>query len=161
MKVQAGNLMSDIGELIEEWDTGEEFPLHFLSSIVEEVDASAMLGPGVYALCRSGKVLYVGKAKLLVQRIYTHHNAMDRFRRGKKPLRGTKGIVFNELRIFPCKAIDLDLLEQKLIRKFCPRYNERICPKPGERMTLEQIGFDLTKLGVTLVQATPVFRRRI
>lgn len=155
--------MGDVGELLEEWDAGDSFPLRTICEVEsqEEVEGTAILQAGVYALCRGEEVVYVGKAKILLTRIYAHFNAMDRAKWGKKPLRGTKGVVFNRIRLFPCDEADLDALERALISRFCPRYNDRMRPKVGTKMTLEQVGFDITRLGVTNVVATPMFRRRI
>ncbi len=153
--------MSELGDLIEDFDPGDLFPQRVLEvDGLVEVEVGAILGPGAYALLRDSEVVYVGKAKVLVQRIYAHKNALRRAKEGKSQLPGTKVVRFNGVRVYPCALTDIDAVEQALIRKHCPRYNERHRPKPGTKMTLQQVGFDFTRLGVTQVEATPIFRRR-
>ena len=154
--------MSELGELLEEFDPGDAFPLRVIEvDGIEEVTVSSILQPGAYALLRNGEVVYVGKAKVLLQRLYAHFNSMKRLREGKPALPGTKQVAFNGIRVYPCAITDIDALEQGLIRKHCPRYNEKHRPKPGTKMTLEQVGFDFARLGIATVVATPVFRRRV
>ena len=152
--------MSEIGDLLEEWDDGELPPaMRTLCEIGERVDVSALLGPGCYALCRGETVIYVGKAKVLITRIYAHFNAMARTRRGKKPLPGTKGVLFNAVKVFPCKLVDIDAAERALIGQYRPRYNDRHVPPPKEKLTLQQVGFDFTRIGLGPVKTTPIWRR--
>mgnify|MGYP001607187402 CR=1 FL=1 len=118
-----------------------------------------LFGPGVYALTVSGDIVYVGKARVLVQRLYAHWNSMCRLRSGKPAFnRGPKGFVFAGVKILPCPIIDLDRIERQMIARHKPKHNKKLVPEG--KMTLEQIGFDLTRLGFQ-VSETPIYRRRL
>lgn len=153
--------MTEVGELIEEFEVFEgdfvapppEVASGFLS-------CPSLTCPGVYALLRGDEVIYIGKAKVLLQRLYAHWNMADRIRRGKMVSDRTniKHIVFTGFKVYPCLYSDLDRVEKQMIAKYRPRYNHRLVPKG--KSTLEQVGFDFTRLGITTVVATPVFVRR-
>ena len=151
--------MGNLADFLEEWDDGESPMARAVCEIGADVDVSHMLGPGCYALCRAGEVLYVGKAKVLIIRIYAHYNAMARRRKGQKPLPGTKGVAFNSVKIFPCKLVDITIAERALLRRFRPRYNDRHVPPPEEKLTLQQVGFDFTRIGLGPAKVTPLWRR--
>lgn len=90
-------------------------------------DMSALLKAGIYALLRRGEVVYIGKAIVLLRRLYTHANLAERKRRGtltQSTPYNVKAIQFSEVWIFPCLPSDLDRNERRLIRKFQPKYNE-------------------------------------
>lgn len=153
--------MGDIGELIEEFDDGEIFPdkKDFAPDDIVEINLPNVLSPGCYALCYQGKVVYIGKAKALIVRIYTHYNNMIRVRKGHKPLPGTKPIIFDHIRIFPCALTDLDALERAMINRHRPKFNERLVQPLLGKMTLAQVGFRFEKMGLSKPIAEP--RRQI
>lgn len=86
------------------------------------IDASAMLRGGIYALEYQGKVVYIGKAKSMLVRIYTHrNNARKRAPPWMPP--SAKGIVFDNVWVRPCHPDEVDDLEHALINFYRPRYN--------------------------------------
>ncbi len=82
------------------------------------VNISFTLHCAVYALRKRRVVVYVGKSKKPLTRLYSHVNA-----RGKFPQVGVKKISFDEIWIRPCMLSELDALEVEMIRKYQPRYN--------------------------------------
>lgn len=153
--------MSEVEELMDEFEVDEGVFVPPPRELVNElVDVPSLMGPGIYALLRGDVVIYIGKAKVLIQRLYAHWNTADRVRRGKlvSDKNNVKTLVFTGIKVFPCHASDLDKIERQLIARYRPKYNHRLVPKG--KMTLEQCGFDFTRLGITQVEATPVFRRR-
>ena len=90
------------------------------------LDVSSLLRCGVYALCRRGVVIYVGKSKSLYARIYTHRNLTSRGKGKSVPAwmpQSLKGIVFDEVFIRPCSLEVLDALEREMINLYKPKYN--------------------------------------
>ena len=91
-------------------------------------DVSPLLRAGVYALCKRGVVIYVGKSKSLYARIYTHKHFANRGAKGR-PIPDwlpVKGIQFDEVFIRPCRLEDLDSLEVAMINLYKPRYNQSL-----------------------------------
>lgn len=151
--------MSELGEFLEEWDVWEganRSPLNVVPS-KEFKTMGPVFGPGIYALCRGDTILYIGRATTLIIRIYAHWNSMDRVKRGKEVPKGTKGIIFTSAKVFACPVSELDRVESEMIARFKPKYN--LLKQPKGKCTLEQVGFDYTRLGVTVVAPTPVYRR--
>lgn len=105
------------------------------------VDISPVLKAGVYALCAKGVVIYVGKAKNLYSRIYTHRSNWSRARSGKKipSWMPVKGFLFDEVFIRPCRLEELDALEAEMINAYKPKYNTNLKllgpPKVPARIT--------------------------
>jgi hypothetical protein len=153
--------MSEVGELLEEWDLNE--PVGGYSPKVERsagfVSCGPLFGPGVYALCRGDQIIYIGKAIKLIIRIYAHWNSMQRVKTGREAPKGTKGIIFTGVKVMACALSELDILEAQMIARHKPKYNMKLVPKG--KVTLEQIGFDITRFGVAKVVETPVYRRRL
>lgn len=119
-----------------------------------------LLGSGVYCLIFAGEVVYVGKAKTMLSRINTHRQNLLASRKRGVPLKGSqRPIPFSSFWWQACPLEDCDVLEARLIAKHRPRYNLNL--KPEHKVSLEEAGFDYTRLGVTTVQATPRFVRRI
>ena len=148
--------MGEVEEFLEEWelgDVGMDTP-----PAGDHANVTGMFGPGVYALCHGETIVYVGKAVVLIKRLYTHHNTLSRLRKGQQPLKGAKAIYFNQVMIWPCRKGDLDRLEREMIARYRPRRNALL--KPEGKVSLEAVGFDLTRLR-TGVAATPMFRRRV
>lgn len=97
------------------------------------VDASVVLGAGVYALVRRGVVIYVGKSRSVYQRVYAHRTTARRAARGNPiptwlPI---KGFVFDEVWVRPCHVDGLDALEREMINLYKPRFNESL-KAPGK-----------------------------
>jgi excinuclease UvrABC nuclease subunit len=114
------------------------------------LDFSALLGPGIYALVVRGEVIYVGKAKRLLSRIYAHKT------NGRRTVsRSTfrdKPIYFTHIWVCPCKEIDLDRIEREMIHRYRPKENTNLVPK-DRTLTLENSGFNFIVLGVDLRQS--------
>lgn len=83
---------------------------------------SESLKCGVYALCQSGVVVYVGKSKCMLVRIYSHRNAKSK--KGSLPSWfPVKGIAFDEVHVQPCHPDRVDALEYDLINRYKPKFN--------------------------------------
>lgn len=93
------------------------------------IDASEILRAGVYILIAKGVVIYIGKSKSMLGRVYTHRNLWQAKRRKQVPSwLPTPGIHFDEVHIRPCRMEDLDRLEAEMIALYKPRYNKRLKP---------------------------------
>lgn len=122
------------------------------------VGVGEILKSGVYALLWRGQVVYIGKSKSMLIRIYTHRSNS----RGKVPSwLPVKGITFDDVHIRPCHVDLLDELEYEMINLFKPRYNTQLkTPGPARPPTT------LTINGVTLhlnqtTRPAPQIERRI
>jgi hypothetical protein len=87
------------------------------------IDASAMLSGGVYALVHRGVVVYVGKSKVMLGRVYSHRVAWGRKSQKAVGLKPIKGILFDAIWIRPCPSAEIDDLEYTMINLYKPRYN--------------------------------------
>jgi excinuclease UvrABC nuclease subunit len=86
---------------------------------------SEALRCGVYALAMKGKVIYVGKSKCMLVRIYSHRNAKSK--RGSLPSWfPIKGIAFDEVHVRVCHPDSLDKLEFDMINLYKPRLNTNL-----------------------------------
>lgn len=85
-------------------------------------DVSDMLQAGIYALVAHGKVVYIGKAKSMLVRVYTHRNNARKRSPAWLPA-SAKGIVFDEVHVMPCHPDQINDLEHALINFYKPRYN--------------------------------------
>ena len=93
------------------------------------VDISTILRCGVYALCKRGVVIYVGKSKSLYARIYTHRNLSSRGKGKKVPEwmpQSLKGIQFDQVFIRYCHIDALDALEAEMVNRYKPHYNQNL-----------------------------------
>lgn len=93
------------------------------------IDASEILRSGVYILIHRGVVIYVGKSKAMLTRIYTHRNLWASMRRGRAEVPWwipIPGIHFDEVHIRPCALAQLDELEQAMIELYKPKYNMQL-----------------------------------
>lgn len=89
-------------------------------------DVSSILSAGVYALVHNGEVVYVGKSRKMLGRVYTHLKMWGDKRSGKVPSwlsAAVKGVLFNEVHICPCRIEDLDRVEREMIERYKPKYN--------------------------------------
>lgn len=84
------------------------------------IDATAILRCGVYVLSQHGRIVYVGKSKAPLTRIYAHRNLA---RKRPVPWLSIKGVVFDSVHIMPCHPDRVDALEQSLIAEFQPMGN--------------------------------------
>ena len=92
-----------------------------------------ILQSGVYALIWRREVVYVGKSKTMLVRIYSHRNAWADKRQGAKrnlpswfPI---QGVMFDSVAIRPVPLDRLDEVEREMIAKYRPRFNTRLVPK--------------------------------
>lgn len=130
------------------------------------VDFSALAGPGIYALVQFDAPVYVGKAKRLYQRVYSHLNLWTKAKAAKdggKSLvaRGYKVIPFSKVWALPCGEAELDKLERRYIEEWRPKHNVLLHAPPA--FTLRPEGFALNVAGIMLEfkSLAPEFVRRI
>jgi|SRR5882762_2464450 len=114
-------------------------------------DISVLLSSGVYALCQGEIVVYIGKASVLVTRIYDHKLNLTRKQQGKA-LRlngpnGVKVIAFNRVLVCSCSKAEMGELEVQLILRFNPRFNTQHRPTQGTK-SLHELGVSLESLGL-------------
>lgn len=87
------------------------------------IDVSQILRSGVYALAHKGQVVYIGKSKTMLVRIYSHRSAWGQ--RAKSPSwLPVKGILFDEVFIRPCSLEVIDQLEYEMINLYKPKHNQ-------------------------------------
>lgn len=86
-------------------------------------DVTNLLRGGVYALVYRGEVVYVGKSKTMLVRIYSHRSAAGR---RQPPWFPVKGIRFDEVHIQPCHPDRIDDLERRMIELYKPVYNVQL-----------------------------------
>lgn len=99
-------------------------------------DVTEIMRCGVYALVSKGKVIYVGKSKGMLARVYTHRQNWIARRRGRGIpdwLTPVKGILFDEIHVCPCSLDRLDSVEREMIDRYKPKYNEQL--KTQEKIT--------------------------
>lgn len=122
------------------------------------LDLSAVLQSGVYILLHKGRIVYVGKSRMVLKRLYAHRNLWERKRRGLRRPGYTKinGVPFDKVMFHPCRYEELDALELKLIQEHRPQYNVRL--QPRERI---EAPLDVKVLGkvVTINKAKPPLPR--
>jgi len=91
------------------------------------IDVSGMLRGGVYMLLHRGVVVYVGKSKVMLGRIYSHRVAWGR--KSRKSITGNipaRGILFDQILVQPCHGECINQLEAELIKLHSPRYNTQL-----------------------------------
>jgi excinuclease UvrABC nuclease subunit len=119
------------------------------------VDVSPLLKAGVYLLAAKGKVIYVGKSRAMIARIYTHRNLYISKRKGRQTpewLSPVKGIYFDEVLIRPCMLEALDALEREMIDRYKPRLNQML--KTQEKI-VAPINLVIGAVSLTLNKASP------
>ncbi len=89
------------------------------------VDVSVMLTGGVYALVHRGNVVYVGKSKVMLGRVYSHRVAWGKCQ-PKIGLKPTKGILFDSVWVRSCPLSEIDELEYAMINLYKPKYNSTL-----------------------------------
>lgn len=90
------------------------------------VDVSEVLQSGVYALVHRGIVVYVGKSKVMLGRLYTHRVTWGKKSQKAVGLKPIKGILFDAVWIRPCPLDTIDDLEYRMINLYKPRYNSML-----------------------------------
>lgn len=110
------------------------------------IGVSDVLRSGVYALVHKGVVIYVGKSKTMLARIYTH-----RAQWGKKsmPWLPVKGILFDEVFVRPCAPAVIDELEYDMINLYKPKHN----------IQLKHFGKSLAPITLTICGVDVVLNR--
>ena len=125
------------------------------------VDASLALKGGVYALVYRGEVVYIGKAKRMLTRVYSHLHIWASKRQGRVPSwLPIDGIYFDEVFLRPCHPDDIDRLEREMIELYKPRLNKRL-KTPGPTTAPFSIEVNGTKLAFNTPPKLPLIERRI
>lgn len=75
--------------------------------------------PGVYLMKKEGKVIYVGKAKNLKNRVSSYFNREHESEKTKELVKNIQNIEF----IICNSEVDALILENNLIKKYMPKYN--------------------------------------
>jgi excinuclease UvrABC nuclease subunit len=128
------------------------------------VEVGDILRSGVYALCAKGVVIYVGKSKSMLGRIYSHRQAWQNKKKGTDWISerlGIPGLQFDEVHIRPCPKHEVDALEHEMINKYKPRYNVQL--KNSQKVNAP-IVLTIKGQSVTLNQRSPtmpVVERRV
>lgn len=95
------------------------------------VDVSGLLRCGVYVLRYRGSVVYIGKARQILARVYQHRDLWAQARKTRLPsFLAKKGVLFDEVFIKPCSPDRVDDLERELIARFRPKHNTLLQPPP-------------------------------
>lgn len=93
----------------------------------ELVDVSVVLRCGVYLLLHRGTVVYVGKSKLMLGRVYNHRVAWGRSSRKRiTQAIPARGILFDQVLMHPCRLDEIDEIEASYIEQYAPRYNTQL-----------------------------------
>lgn len=125
------------------------------------LDLSALLQSGVYVLLHRERVVYVGKSRMVLKRLYAHRNLWERKRKGLRTLTRSnlKGIPFDQVYFYPCAIEELDSREFELIQRFQPRHNVQLkSPPPPLR---REVRLTINGLGFTLNPTSPRLRRPV
>lgn len=88
------------------------------------VRVGEILKSGIYALVRKGSVVYIGKSKTMLGRIYSHRTLWGATQKGRKtPSWLPKGMLFDDVWVRPCPVSQLDELEREMINIYNPKNN--------------------------------------
>ncbi len=120
--------------------------------------AGDLLRSGVYALVHKGKIVYIGKSKVMLVRIYQHRNNWSRKKRENLPW--LKGILFDDIYIRPCPLELLDTLEYEMINLYKPKYNV-LLKQPGERPATLVVNGRVLSLAQPEPSPAEPFERRV
>ena len=91
-------------------------------------EVTDVLRSGVYALIYAEEVIYIGKAKDLNTRIYSHRNVWRRYKKGDKLPPNVRPMLFSRVHVWTCQEYALDKLERELIAKYMPKHNRLLKP---------------------------------
>src|ERR1700678_2491691 len=95
------------------------------------INVSPILGPGVYALIREEVVVYIGQSKKMLQRVSAHKSNWGRKAQPAWMPVSSRGVLFDEVHVLPCRVESLDELEAAMIDLYKPRYNIKLkAPTP-------------------------------
>lgn len=90
-------------------------------------DVSEILRTGVYILIHKGVVIYVGKSKTMLNRIYTHRHMWGAKKRNMVPeWMPVKGILFDQIFVKACSPDVLDQFEEEMINLYKPKFNIKL-----------------------------------
>jgi len=111
-----------------------------------------ILQAGVYALIWGGKVVYIGKSRRMLVRIYTHRNNWGKNHKKWTGLNWTKvkGILFDDVHIMPCRLEVLDQLEEEMIKLYRPKYNVHLKGPTEPVMVTEPFALQIGGVSLTL-----------
>ena len=118
-----------------------------------------ILRSGVYALVHRGKVVYIGKSKVMLTRIYSHRSLWGRKRSIGEWL-AIKGILFDDVHILPCRLEDIDELEREMINIYRPKFNVQL-KEPHRITTPVSLVVNGKTLTLNAPQTKSTFERRI
>lgn len=127
------------------------------------VDVSTVLDRGIYALLYKGKVVYIGQAKSMLVRVYTHRNMAKKKAPPWMPA-GAQGIQFDEVHVRPCHPDEIDDMEHALINFYKPYYNTKLKHFGNPRMKAPLVITAPNGTSITLggrVAPSPYVERRI
>lgn len=121
------------------------------------VDATLILQSAVYMLVHRGKVIYIGKAKRAMNRIYAHKA------KGKKYSWDiVKAFNFDQVFLMPVHVDRLDEVEREMIQLYKPYYNINL--KSAEKARLPDSFFARLNPSLPVTQPpppAPKFERRV
>lgn len=123
------------------------------------LDCSSMMQGGVYVLVHRREIVYIGKAKSFLSRIYTHRSVWSRTRKGDKLVKWltVPGIMFDQIYLRPCRPDLVDELERSLIAKHNPKYNTALRTKTTSPLP----PLVINGIHIGAMKAKPSFERRI
>src|SRR6266567_382594 len=87
------------------------------------VDVTPVLRAGVYALVREGAVVYVGQGKRMIARVEAHRSNWGRKSVPAWMPVSLRGVLFDDVYVFPCRVEDLDRVERAMIDLYKPKFN--------------------------------------
>lgn len=90
------------------------------------INVSAVMRCGVYALVREGTVVYVGQGKRMVARIEAHRSNWGRKSVPAWMPVSLRGVLFDDVYVFPCRVEDLDRVERAMIDLYKPKFNIKL-----------------------------------
>lgn len=124
------------------------------------VDVTAILRCGVYALLREGAVVYVGQSRKMLARVAAHKSNWGRKSTPSWMPASCRGILFDEVRVLPCRVEDLDAIERAMIDLYKPRYNIRL-KSPDFTTVAMTLTVGEVSVPFNHRPPTPAFERRI
>ena len=119
------------------------------------IEVSQILRSGVYALVHRGVVVYIGKSKGMLTRIYTHRSMWGK---AKPSWLSVRGILFDEVFVRPCTLDVIDELEREMIAIYRPKFNTKLKP-PGA--TDRPLSLKVGNVVLPLAPKPTVIERRI
>lgn len=108
------------------------------------MDVTKLMHCGVYALLRKGEVVYVGKSKEPLKRIFRHVSNRGKplgqkmFGGYSSPVFDGKGINFDAIWFLPCMLGQLYALEVHFIKTYAPKYNTKHNPEVKAKAVRER-----------------------